>query len=315
MSAGGYYPLFPTQALAEAASAAGTAHAHGPADHGGATTLWMPTGGIQGGGVFHGTHTGGGALTVALPDTSAVTLVLTGLAAATAFTASAVVVDAAGNTSALLTAPFTTTADKLAAIADATVRSNVRAAAAAAGTAQARFRAAKDLLVAAAETGWARLKATSRQVLDNVAAPTADVAKDDVVALVAMPALPAAIATVRMGRTTVQLTEAEAASTASMLLMEGAGDVATVEMSKTAGGSLFWRVTKSGVGPYTYAVETSTDGVTYSADGGAHNAGDTFVSTIDGGYAATLVFNDPVVSVSPPSASASADPYVKARFD
>lgn len=314
VSAGGYYPLYPTQALAEAASAAGTAHAHGPGDHGGATTMWMPTGGIQGGGVFHGTHTGGGATTVPLPDTSAATLVLTGLAAATAFTASAVVVDAAGNTSALLTTPFTTTADKLAAIADAAVRSNVRAAVATAGTAQERFKAAKDLLVAAAETGWAQIKATARQVLDEVAAPTADVAKDDVVALVAMPALPEAIATVRMGRTTVQLTEAEAASTASMLLMEGAGDVATVEMTKTSGGSLFWRVTKSGGGPYTYAVETSTDGVTYSADGGgAHNAGDTLVSTIDG-YAATLVFNDPVVTVSPPSSSASADPYVKARF-
>ena len=239
-------------------------------------------------------------------------MALAGLAANTTFTASAVVVDAAGNTSSLLTTPFTTTVDKLAAITDTAVRSNVRAAVALAGTAESRFRAAKDLLVAAAETGWARLKATARHVLDEVATPNADISKADVAALVPM-SLPGAITMVRMGRTTVHLSEAEATETATMLLMEGDGDVATIEMSTAAGGTLYWRVTKSGAGPFTYAVETSTDGTTFEAGGGIHSAGDTFVSVV-GGFQASIIFNDPVVTITPPAATASADPFVRSRF-
>ena len=128
-----------------------------------------------------------------------------------------------------------------------------------------------------------------------------------------MPALASAITTVRMSRTTVQLTEVEAATTAPMLMLEGGGDVAVVELSKTVGGKIYWRVTKSGSDPYTYAVETSTDGTSFTADGGSHDAGDVFTSTVDG-YACTMVFNDTVATITPPTSGATGDPFVHARF-
>lgn len=216
------------------------------------------------------------------------------------------------NPSIIQSTTFTTAVDPLAAIVDVGVRGAVRDAIATAGTAQARFSAAATALVGGTDpTGWTQLKATSRQVLDAVATQTADVAKDDVLALVAMPTLRPDITTVRMGRTLVELTEAQAATTASMLLLEGDGSNAVVKLTTSGGNALYWKVTKSGSA--TYAVETSTDGASYTASSSGHGVGES-ITAVNGGYTCTIVFNDPLATIEPPSAGSTADPYILARF-
>jgi hypothetical protein len=210
-------------------------------------------------------------------------------------------------------------------ITDATARAAVVAAIGGYGSptaadAPAMFAAAAAVPSIGADNMLA-YKQIVREVL-NAAAPgdnsTAEITRAAAIILIAtaLGSLPVftKIRCVRPLKTGVNtgttLTEAEAQNTAVQMILDDSGtSAAEAQVTLAAGGAAQWRVTKDATAG-TYTVEKGTGTGTYTAEPGTFAVGDTMTSDV-AGLRATILFQDPIIVITPTPASSAGDPFVR----